>query len=890
VRRVHGAVFLLMLGLVGLYTWPLVTDLAHLFPDNPDPRTLDWVMLTVFRNLATQPGALLHGNAFYPVGLSLTFTEPLLTPALVGGPLHALTGNPVLAYNVTLLLFWAFSGWAMYAVAWWLTRDHAAALIAAAIFTLAPYRTEMYLEFQMEILFGIPLAVYALVRFLETQRARYLWAFALVFWLQAVAVLYYAVILACGLAVVGVQYVALRWAGWRARTVAIGAVVAGALGLALWPVVGPFFVTRRELGFERGLEEIQERSAELLTYLELRPNYLYRVVPAGYYYETSLFMGGLALLFAALALFWLRRGRLGPPGWPERALAVAVVVACALAGLTLASGGRIGRPPKGISFSAMGVALLGCLLALQLVEGWRRYRAGLADRRLEPRDWVLVLLGLTLFAFLLSLGPVVHLARQPIGPGLYAWLYPYVVPLRGLRAATRVGVLVVFAAALLAAFGVTWLRTRLPRHAFVTVVGVLGLLLGLEYATFPLAYGRVPSVARPVDIALQKAPADTVVLEWPVNVALTDADAMFRSIYHRKRIVNGYAGFVPGFLSELSGLLTMREPRFPVPAAEAALRHIYPLDLLVVRLEEPDLDRHWAATWRELRATPPPFLRFLGSYGAEDLWQVTPSPERGIVIERWVSYEFLREHPVMRARVHPLLTGSDLEQWVGISLNGRVVGSERVDQTATVTATLAPPYLQAAPNAVVLRFEYRRPPAVRDARYRIGTTGATSPGDLRVRSAGQPYGDAALIAFNGVEKAINKRGYNLVVLGPEGRVQAVECFDTFLDATAAPRLVALIGGLPAGTVVAGAVRDEASGRLTAEAVVALRSLGVAGDLRGRFRESHAFIGVKGAAPGTALEALGTRALALGVGRPPESAVGVELESFVLERVPSPHPR
>src|SRR5262245_13663353 len=142
VKRVHFTVFILMLGLVVLYTWPLVTDLAHLFPGNPDPRTLTWVMLSVFRNLLTQPGMLLHGNAFYPVGLSLTFTEPLLVPALMAGPIHALTGNPVLAHNLTLLLFWAFSGWAMYAVARWLTGDHAAALIAAIIFTLCPYRNE----------------------------------------------------------------------------------------------------------------------------------------------------------------------------------------------------------------------------------------------------------------------------------------------------------------------------------------------------------------------------------------------------------------------------------------------------------------------------------------------------------------------------------------------------------------------------------------------------------------------------------------------------------------------------------------------------------------------------------------------------------------------------
>jgi len=88
--------------------------------------------------------------------------------------------------------------------------------------------------------------------------------------------------------------------------------------------------------------------------------------------------------------------------------------------------------------------------------------------------------------------------------------------------------------------------------------------------------------------------------------------------------------------------------------------------------------------------------------------------------------------------------------------------------------------------------------------------------------------------------------------------------------------------------VAGAVRDEASGRLTEAAVRALGTLGVRGDLRGRFREAHAFVGVKGAAPGTALEGQGPRRIELEVGRielgagRPAPAVGLELTGFALE--------
>jgi hypothetical protein len=196
--------------------------------------------------------------------------------------------------------------------------------------------------------------------------------------------------------------------------------------------------------------------------------------------------------------------------------------------------------------------------------------------------------------------------------------------------------------------------------------------------------------------------------------------------------------------------------------------------------------------------------------------------------------------------------------------------------------TLPPPYHQAAFNVVTLEFKYRRPRLEPRDLYRIGTTGVLSPGDLRVRSAGQPYGEHASIVFNGVELAPNRRGYNLTALTPDGRFHATGVFDTFFDPTASARLAAFIGDLPEGTLVAGAVRDEASGRLSDAAVRALGTLGVAGDLRGRFRESHAFVGVKGAAPGTALEELGPRAIALTVGQPP-AVLGFELESFALER-------
>lgn len=882
--RAHVTVLALFVVLVGLYTWPLARSPVEFASDQTDERLFTWVLLSVARNLVTQPTQLLHGNAFYPMGNSLTFAEPLVTPALVAGPVFALTGNPVLAYKVTLLLFWALSGWAMYAVTFWLTDRHPAAFVAAVAFALGPARMEYWVEFQMEIAFGIPLAIYTLVRFLETQRVRYLLGLLLVFWLQAVAVWYYAVILGCGLVVVVLQYAALRWAGWRLRAMAAAGVGGGALLLALAPVAWPFFVTRRELGFERSLGDVDSsRFADLLTYLTTRGTWLASLVRIDSWAETSLFPGTVALVLAAVGLCWFRPS--GPRGRAERLLGAATWACLLLALLAAAAGRPLPLGPVRSVFSAAGVGLLVFGLARQGVEGWRRRRAGAIDRRLTDRDWVGVLLGVVAFAVLLSLGPVVHVAGHPLGEGLYAWLHPYFLPLRVVRGATRFGLLADFAVALLAGFGAKWLAARLPARTGGTVVTALALLALVEYARFPLPYGGVPMPTRPVDQVLRADPEDVAVLEWPTNVRRADVDAMFRSIGHGHRVVNGFAGFVPDFLRKLSGLLTTPGPGFPIPEAQAALRRIHPLRYLVVRL--PETSAEWRPAWLALRQAPPPLLRFRGSFGDEDLYEVVPLPERGVAVERWVSHDFLRRHPVLRLAVRPVREGPDLDQWVDVRLNDRPLTRVALAGPTTGTVALSPPFLQTAPNVLAVRYGYRRPPAARDASYGIGATGAASPGDLRVRSAGQPYGSLGSIRLNSDELSPDRRGYNLVALGPAGSVLGRGSFDTFFEAEAPGRLAAWVGALPVGTIVAGAVRDEASGRLTAEAVLALRSLGVAGDLRGHFRESHAFVGVKGAPPGTALEALGPRALELSVGQR-EARAGFELTAFaLLEAAASP---
>jgi hypothetical protein len=62
-------------------------------------------------------------------------------------------------------------------------------------------------------------------------------------------------------------------------------------------------------------------------------------------------------------------------------------------------------------------------------------------------------------------------------------------------------------------------------------------------------------------------------------------------------------------------------------------------------------------------------------------------------------------------------------------------------------------------------------------------------------------------------------------------------------------------------------------------------LGAKDDLRGRFRVSHAFVGVKGAPPGSAIEAIGPKPVEISVGRSGEGG-GFELVDFTLSSAAS----
>lgn len=282
-------------------TWPLVLAPASSWPDHHDPALFTWVMASTARRLLHAPASLFHGNAFYPHGLSLAFSETLLVPSLLGFP-GFVAGNPVLTYNLLVLLFWPVNGVAMAWAAHELTGSRTASWLAGAVFCLSPYFTEYHVEFNMLPAASVPVAIVAWVRWLERQQRRWLTVALAALVVQGLTSWYYTIILGLGLITLTLGFCALRWRNWRVRRNIVAPLVGGA-AVILAPAAWPYWVVHQEFGYERGLTETGLHYADLLSFIE--PGARSRFFPldwTGHVPETTPFVGYSVLALAILGL------------------------------------------------------------------------------------------------------------------------------------------------------------------------------------------------------------------------------------------------------------------------------------------------------------------------------------------------------------------------------------------------------------------------------------------------------------------------------------------------------------------------------------------------------------------------------------------------------------
>jgi len=412
----------LCLLLAVLHTWPLATAPGTLSRnDNGDAQLNEWALAWVAHQLPRAPLRLFDANIFYPERDTLAYSEPLIVPALMGAPLSWAGFSPVLVFNIVLLLGFALTAWAGYAVALEWTRDRVAALVAGSAFAFNTHTLTRLAHVQGIHAWGLPLTLLAADRLVV--HARWRDAVWLAIWMAAMAYTSgYLVVF--GAILVGVVVLA-RVPEWLPRALPVITRFAFATILAalmIVPVYLPYRRLEKTMGMKRSLESVAEFSATPLGYLASGSRVHFETWSKAFARNPVdfFFPGVVVIVLTLLAIYWTVRA-----GGLTRRRTV-TLVALSLAGFVLSLGVQTPiyawlyyafPPMQGLRAAARFGNLF--LLALACLAG-----IGVASlrSRLSPRRGVIVAVVLLVLVNLEALRAPLYYTKFTGVPAIYSLL------------------------------------------------------------------------------------------------------------------------------------------------------------------------------------------------------------------------------------------------------------------------------------------------------------------------------------------------------------------------------------------------------------------------------------------------------------------------------------
>lgn len=200
------------------------------------------------------PLHLFDANILYPHRAAMTLAGHRILPGILAAPIIALSGNPILAYNVVLALAYLLAALAGRRLAGLLGIDAIGAWTAGALYAFNTYQVNEAPRADLLFHGFTALAVGELMIFLKTGQARRAWHVAVLMVLQGLAstylLLYGALVLT--LVAAGALVARPRLVAPRLMKMVPAAVAAAVLFL---PIVLPHLRSARTYGFARDAPE-----------------------------------------------------------------------------------------------------------------------------------------------------------------------------------------------------------------------------------------------------------------------------------------------------------------------------------------------------------------------------------------------------------------------------------------------------------------------------------------------------------------------------------------------------------------------------------------------------------------------------------------------------------
>jgi|GEM_PF-2438526 len=543
-KRTIFLLFFFSLLFTVLLLYPYSFSISHGVTNVVDPLFYAWNLSHNASNTFSGMAKLLNTNIFYPLTNTLAFSDTLWGQSIITSPIIWLTDNPILAQNVAVLISFPLSAISMFLLSLYLTKNVLASCISGIFFAFSYPRLSQVGHLPMISSQWLPLYLLYLFKFLNEGKRKNFFLVCLWYTLSVASSIYFGVFLIPITAIIIIADICKRF---RSHTLH----VYKQRFSAIFPSVLFFLVILFIVNFPYIRLKVEnpemKRSIDDMTNLRATPVDYFSVLP------TSLISPML------------------PNNINEHVLYPTLTV------LTL--------------------AFLGSILA------WKR-----------NRYMILLSVIIAISSGVLSLGDQQFFSIGSLFTGTlrlpYYYLYTFFPVFQAIRVPARFSIFVILMLSILAAWGIDAVMKQ-KRYKWSIAVFLCIFIIEIWQLRTPFISVPLKNSIPDVYVWIQKQPEPMILAELPISlfyfgktmekqlsipynllqkedVYALETYRVYFSAFHKKRMINGYSGFLPDSYNRLTETLG----NFPSEDSIQTMQKIGVTHILVHSMQYESVERH----------------------------------------------------------------------------------------------------------------------------------------------------------------------------------------------------------------------------------------------------------------------------------------------------------
>ncbi|OIO18111.1 hypothetical protein COV56_00310 [Candidatus Kuenenbacteria bacterium CG11_big_fil_rev_8_21_14_0_20_37_9] len=263
----NSKIFLFLLFLI-IAVWLVAIPLKNIgsvLPSGGDPYLVTYIWSWEMRQIPIDIARLFDANIFAPFKNTLAFTEHMLGSLILAWPIFLISKNIVLTFNLVSLLSFAIAGLGMYLLAYYLSKNKLASLVAAFIYAFAPIKIHHLEHINLSGMW-LPYFFLSLEKFFNKQTWKNSWLLFICAMLVFLNAMQYFLFLPLVIILFFLKNIlAKRFVFSRDVLIKFFIFILFFLVIAI-PLYLPYLQIQHELGFKRDIRTIEGLSPDLADY------------------------------------------------------------------------------------------------------------------------------------------------------------------------------------------------------------------------------------------------------------------------------------------------------------------------------------------------------------------------------------------------------------------------------------------------------------------------------------------------------------------------------------------------------------------------------------------------------------------------------------------------